>query len=130
MDPSQALSAIVTTCATRRVIVAVRHAPMRELITAVLARDGSCCEAGHDESPASTPGYPPLLIADATDFPTCCDRFSVDRAHVIVVTPEPGSSYGDIALQQGAGAYIARDDLDELLLPILHEIESRARRRR
>jgi DNA-binding NarL/FixJ family response regulator len=60
---------------------------------------------------------PDLLVIDAADFPACCfSAFAhIPRQRIIVIGPEPDPSYRRAALDNGAGGWLARDEVAEHL---------------
>lgn len=106
--------------ATPRVLVAIIHPAMRRLILELLEREHGCWEAravDTDLAAAIRDQAPDLVIIDSSAFPECCcqnvDGFPRDR--VVVVGPEPDAAYMAAALRDGAGGWLARDDVAERL---------------
>ena len=108
-----------------RVVVAITHRVMRELIVELLRRDQDCwnvsavarvSEIGHDG------GSPPdLVIVDTADFGACCCELppSVALAQVVVIGPEPDPAYRHAALHRGAAAWLSRECAAEELCDAL-----------
>ena len=104
---------------TPRVLVAVTHPAMRQLILELLAREHGCWDARSldaDLPTAIRDLEPDLVIIDSAGFPDCCGRpDGYPRERVVVVGPEPDVAYMTAALGQGAGGWLARDDVAERL---------------
>ena len=99
-----------------RVLVAVAHPAMRRMILELLDREHRCWNAfvvEHDLCSAMHDLQPDLVIVDGAAFPDrCChqgDEYPCER--IVVVGPEPDAAYKAIALQNGAGGWVARDDV-------------------
>jgi len=112
-----------------RVLIAIRHAPMRRLTGRVLAQ--GCppwtIEELQDEEllvDAMRRVAPDVLVVDTGDFPACCHSalttFPPDR--VIVIGPEPEAAYRLAALSEGAGAWVARDRIAEDAAAVLRAL--------
>ena len=78
------------------------------LPTAVFSFEGDLPTAMHDLTPD-------LVIIDGAAFPQCCcgqsDDFPTGR--IVVIGPEPDPAYMTLALGDGAGGWVARDDVAE-----------------
>lgn len=100
-----------------RVLVAVRHPGMRSLIAELLRRDCTCWQI----SASTESGTPDVAIVDSVDFPACCRSTTqpIEPCKVVVVTPEPSTTYGIAALEHGAAGYVARDDVGAELIELV-----------
>jgi DNA-binding NarL/FixJ family response regulator len=105
-----------------RVLVAIRHPPMRRLTRELLARDHRCWRAsaigrGERLDRALAHWRPDLLVVDAADFPACCrpalNRFPAHR--VVVVGAQQDEWYRAAALRAGAGGWVSRERVAEEL---------------
>ncbi|MGD9795495.1 MAG: hypothetical protein AB7V43_18680 [Acidimicrobiia bacterium] len=105
-----------------RVLVVIEHPAMLRYTRELLERECACWVAtetssGQELVEALDRLDPDLLIVDAGAFPSCCpaalSRIALDR--VIVIGPEPDIAYRDAALTNGAGGWIARDEVGERL---------------
>lgn len=106
--------------ASPRVLIAVAHPAMRRMILELLEREHGCWQPfllEQDLPTAMRELTPDLLIVDGPAFPHCCcaraDEFP--RAHVVVVGREPDPAYMQAAMGDGAGGWVARDDVAERL---------------
>mgnify|MGYP003135159510 CR=1 FL=1 len=58
---------------------------------------------------------PDLVVVDDSDFPSCCqaalDRMPPER--VMVVGPEPDTAYRSLALANGAGGWVCREQVGD-----------------
>lgn len=105
-----------------RVLVVMQHPAMLRFTRELLERECGCWVAtevrtGPALSRALDRLTPDLLVIDAGDFPACCFAAlaHIPRDRVIVIGPEPDPAYRDVALLNGAGGWLARDDVaDEL----------------
>lgn len=93
---------------------------MRRLILDLLDREHGCwkaCLLAGELDDAVHDLEPELVIVDGADFPRCCrgqlDDYPCDR--IVVIGPEPDTAYQAAALRQGAGAWVARDDIADRL---------------
>ncbi len=103
-----------------RVLLVMRHPAMLRFTRELLEREFGCWVATE-----TCPGprvarlvrrrAPDLVVIDAVDFPACClDALAgVPFGHVIVIGPEPDSSYRAAALANGAGSWLPRDRVGE-----------------
>jgi len=120
----------MTRCAgPERVLIAIRHAPMRRLTGRVLEQDRPpwTIEELHDDEmlvDAIRRVAPDVLVVDTGDFPACCHSalttFPPDR--VIVIGPEPEAAYRLAALSEGAGAWVARDRIADDAAAVLRAL--------
>ena len=102
------------------VLVAVAHPMMRRLILDLLDREHGCWTASllsGELGDALRTGTPDLVVVDGADFPRCRrDQLSgYPCSRIIVVGPEPDAAYRAAALRDGAGAWVARDDVADRL---------------
>lgn len=93
---------------------------MRRLILDLLNREHGCwkaCLLTGELASAVHDLDPDLVIVDGADFPRCCrDQLAgYRRDRIVVVGPEPDVAYMAVALHQGAGAWVARDDVADRL---------------
>ena len=107
---------------TPRVLVAMTHPAMLRFTRQLLERECGCWVATevHRGAPlarALDDMAPDLLVIDAADFPACClpALGRIPRERVIVIGPEPDHAYRNAALANGAGAWLARDDIADRL---------------
>ena len=58
---------------------------------------------------------PDVIVVDACDFRAYCTEAFADfpRARMIVIGPEPDTSYGAVALENGAGAWLPRERVSD-----------------
>src|SRR6266508_437942 len=105
-----------------RVLVVMRHPAMLRFTRQLLERECSCWVATEVRSGPSLARAldeltPDLLVIDAAEFPTCClaalDHIPRDR--VIVIGPELDHAYRDVALANGAGGWLAREEVADKL---------------
>ena len=106
--------------ASPRVVIAVAHPAMRRMILELLEQEHGCwqpCLLDQDLPTAMRDLTPDLVIIDGAAFPQCCCDQSDDfpRERIIVVGPEPDPAYMTLALSDGAGGWVARDDVAERL---------------
>jgi hypothetical protein len=99
-----------------RVAVAVAHPAMRRMILELLEREHGCWNAlvGDDDLCSIMHELQPdLVIVDSAAFPDrSCHQLGVYPCErIVVVGPEPDVAYKAVALQQGAGGWVARDDV-------------------
>lgn len=104
------------------VLVALRHPVMRRWTEDLLATEHGCWELTEMDdnemlADAIVRIQPDLVVVDERDFPACCqaalDRMPPER--VVVIGPEPDTSYQTLALSNGAGGWVSRDHVaDEL----------------
>lgn len=103
-----------------RVLIAVAHPAMRRLILELLEREHGCWTACPLETELAAAVHnldPDLVVIDGANFPRCCrdDAVGFPCARIVVIGPEPDDAYMAAALHQGAGGWVARDDVaDEL----------------
>jgi DNA-binding NarL/FixJ family response regulator len=102
------------------VLIAVAHPAMRRLILDLLDREHGCwkaCLVAGDLAGAVDELDPDLVIVDGADFPRCCrdELAGYPRDRIVVVGPEPDAAYMAAALRQGAGTWLARDDIGDRL---------------
>lgn len=105
-----------------RVLVVMQHPAMLRFTRELLERQCGCWVATEVRTgPALAAALdrltPDLLVIDAADFPTCCFAAlaHIPRDRVIVIGPEPDVAYRDAALLNGAGGWLARDDVADHL---------------
>ncbi len=105
-----------------RVLVVIRHPAMRRFTRQLLERECGCwvaTEARDGSSLARTVAelQPDLLVIDAASFPACCLAAldQIPRQRVIVIGPEPDAGYRHVALANGAGGWLAREDVADRL---------------
>lgn len=105
-----------------RVLVVMQHPTMLRFTRELLERECGCWVAtevrtGPALSRALDQLTPDLLVIDAADFPSCCFAAlaHIPRDRVIVIGPEPDTSYRDVALLNGAGGWLSRDDVADKL---------------
>ena len=112
-----------------RVLIAIRHEPMRRLTGRVLEQGSPpwTVEELHDDEllvDAMRRVAPDVLVVDTGDFPSCCHHalaaFPPDR--VIVIGPEPEAAYRLAALSEGAGAWVARDRIADDAAAVLRAL--------
>lgn len=106
---------------TPMVLVALRHPAMRQLTLDLLDRDHGCWRtiAGDGAEPleAVEALHPDLVVLDAATFRSCecADGCQHPCGRMVVVGPEPDAAYRSAVLADGAGGWVARDDLAEQL---------------
>ena len=105
-----------------RVLVVMRHHAMLRYTRELLERECGCWVATEARSgPALARALdeltPDLLVIDAADFPACCAAAldHIPRDRVIVIGPEPDDAYRDVALVNGAGGWLAREQVADML---------------
>ena len=105
-----------------RVLVVMQHPSMLRFTRELLERECGCWVATEVRSgPALARTLdrltPDLLVIDTADFPASC--FSaiahIPRERIIVISPEPDPAYRRAALHNGAGGWLARDDVADHL---------------
>lgn len=108
--------------ATPAVLVALRHPVMRAWTDELLETEHGCWEVEQIQGDellvdALVRTRPDVVVVDEVDFPSCCqaalDRLPRDR--VIVIGPEPDTAYRSLALTNGAGGWVCRDEVAEEL---------------
>ena len=104
--------------ASPRVLIAVAHPAMRRMILELLEREHGCwqpCLLDEDLQTAMHDHTPDLVIIDGTAFPRCCCDQPGDfpRERIVVVGREPDPAYMQAAMGDGAGGWVARDDVAE-----------------
>jgi hypothetical protein len=99
-----------------RVLIAITHPAMRRLILELLEREHGCWQACLLDGALDKAMHDletDLVIVDGAAFPHCCygrpDGYPRDR--IVVVGPEPDTAYMTAALRNGAGGWVARDDI-------------------
>ena len=102
------------------VLIAVAHSAMRRLILELLDRERGCWKASllvGEFAGAVRDIDPDLVIVDGADFPRSCGdtRAGCSSSRVVVIGQEPDIAYRVAALRQGAGGWVARDDVADLL---------------
>jgi DNA-binding NarL/FixJ family response regulator len=125
LEPPEA-SASIESCPVcdgePRVLVVMRHPTMLRFTRQLLERECGCWVAtavrsGPSLARALDELTPDLLVIDAADFPACClaalDHIPRDR--VIVIGPELDPGYRDVALANGAGGWLAREEVADKL---------------
>ncbi len=137
-DPVAPAACDCPVCAgTPRVLVAIRHAAMREYTRELLRRELNCwvateMEQGEMLRDAIRRHHPDVIVVDSGDFPDCCrtalERFPRDR--VIVIGPEPDPRYRTVALANGAGSWLPRDRVGDDLIGELRAVLGCAHRSR
>jgi hypothetical protein len=101
-------------------LVAVAHPAMRRLIVELLEREHGCWEPyvlEHDLASDIRMLQPDLVVVDSANFPgRCCAEHSVYPCRrMVIVGREPDAAYRAVAESQGAGGWVAREDVaDEL----------------
>ena len=105
-----------------RVLVVMRHPAMLRFTRQLLERECGCwvaTDAGSGPSLARALDEvtPDLLVIDAADFPTCCLAAldHIPRERVIVIGPELDNAYRDVAIANGAGGWLAREEVADNL---------------
>lgn len=105
-----------------RVLVVMRHPAMLRFTRELLERECGCWVATEVRSGPSLARAldeltPDLLVIDAADFPACCLAAldHIPRERIIVIGPEPDNAYRDVALANGAGGWLARDEVADKL---------------
>jgi len=93
---------------------------MKRMIVELLQREHGCWHArplDRDLPAALRDLAPDLVIIDSAAFPhSCCDQpTAYRRDRVVVIGPEPDGAYMAAALRDGAGGWVARDDVAEKL---------------
>ncbi len=103
-----------------RVLIAITHPAMRRLILELLEREHGCWQPyllDRVLEAAMRDLEPDLVIIDGAAFPHCCggqpDGYPRDR--IVVVGPEPDAAYMSAALRDGAGGWVARDNIADRL---------------
>lgn len=107
-------------CASRPcVLIAVSHPAMRRLILELLDREHGCWSSfllAGELRKAVANLSPALVLLDGADFPRLAEKLACfPRNRIVVVGPEPYAAYRAAALRQGAGAWVARDEVGERL---------------
>ncbi len=106
--------------ATPVVLVALRHPVMRRWTEELLATEHGCWEVARMDGgellvDAIARIRPDLVVVDDGDFPSCCqaalDRMPPER--VMVVGPEPDTAYRSLALANGAGGWVCREQVGD-----------------
>jgi DNA-binding NarL/FixJ family response regulator len=106
--------------ATPVVLVALRHPVMRRWTEELLAAEHGCWQVARMDGgellvDAIARIRPDLVVVDDSDFPSCCqaalDRMPPER--VMVVGPEPDASYRSLALANGAGGWVCREQVGD-----------------
>lgn len=103
-----------------RILVAIRHRPMRRLTRQLLQHDVPDClveelRTGELLVDAVARVEPAVLVVDTEDFPACCQATlaSFPPRRVIVIGPEPEAAYRTNALGAGAGAWVPRERISQ-----------------
>ena len=91
---------------------------MRQLILDLLDREHGCWKArllAGELAHAASDLHPDLVIVDGADFPRCCreELAGYPFGRIVVIGREPDRAYKAAALQHGAGAWVARDDIGD-----------------
>lgn len=106
--------------ATPVVLVALRHPVMRRWTEELLAAEHGCWDVARMDGgellvDAIARIRPDLVVVDDGDFPSCCqaalDRMPPER--VMVVGPEPDTAYRSLALANGAGGWVCREQVGD-----------------
>lgn len=106
--------------ATPVVLVALRHPVMRRWTEELLASEHGCWNVAQTDgvellADAIARIRPDLVVVDDSDFPSCCqaalDRMPPER--VMVVGPEPDTAYRALALANGAGGWVCREQVGD-----------------
>jgi DNA-binding NarL/FixJ family response regulator len=112
-----------------RVLVVMRHPAMLRFTRQLLERECGCWVATEVHSGSSLTDAldelrPDLLVIDAADYPTCCATAlgHISRGRVVVIGPEPDHAYRDLALANGASAWLARDDVADKLGTVMRRV--------
>ena len=106
---------------TPRVLVALSHPLMRQFTLELLDRDHGCWSAvaldGAEPLEAMRALRPDLVVLDAATFRACncADGCEYPCDRMVVVGPEPDTAYRSAVLGDGAGGWVARDDVAEQL---------------
>ena len=105
-----------------RVLVVMRHPAMLRFTRQLLERECGCWVAtdacsGPSLARALDEVTPDLLVIDAANFPTCCLAAldHIPRERIIVIGPELDHAYRDVALANGAGGWLAREEVADKL---------------
>lgn len=104
-----------------RVLVALSHPMMRRFTLELLDRDHACwsAEALDDEDVlrAARDRRPDLVILDAATFGAChcAESCGFPCGRMVVVGPERDLDFQAAVLADGAGGWVARDDVAEQL---------------
>ncbi len=103
-------------------LVVMRHRAMLRFTRQLLERECGCWVATEVRSGPSLVRAldeltPDLLVIDAADFPSCCLAAldHIPRERVIVIGPELDEAYRAVALANGAGGWLAREELADKL---------------
>lgn len=106
---------------TPRVLVVMKHPAMLRYTREILERECGCWVATEVRTGPALAAVldrltPDLLVIDAADFPACCFAAlaHIPRDRIIVIGPEPDPAYRQVALSNGAGGWLSRDDVGEL----------------
>lgn len=102
------------------VLVALHHPVMRRWTEELLATEHGCWEvAPMDDGELLVDAIarirPDLVVVDNSDFPSCC-REALDRMppeRVMVVGPEPDNAYRSLAMVNGAGGWVCREQVGD-----------------
>lgn len=106
---------------TPRVLVALSHPLMRQFTLELLERDHGCWSAialdGAQPLEAMRRLRPDLVVLDAATFRAgqCAHGCGYPCGRMVVVGPEPDLAYRSAVLGDGAGGWVARDDVAEQL---------------
>lgn len=105
-----------------RVLVVMAHPAMLRFTRQLLERERGCWVATEVRSGPSLARAldeltPDLLVIDAADFPSCCLAAldHIPRERVIVIGPELDEAYRAVALANGAGGWLAREEVADKL---------------
>jgi DNA-binding NarL/FixJ family response regulator len=105
-----------------RVLVVMRHPAMLRFTRQLLERECGCWVATEVRSGPSLARAldeltPDLLVIDAADFPACCLAAldHIPRGRVIVIGPELDEAYRAVAVANGAGGWLAREEVADKL---------------
>jgi DNA-binding NarL/FixJ family response regulator len=112
-----------------RVLVVMRHPAMLRFTRQLLERECECWVATEVRSGPSLARAldeltPDLLVIDAADFPSCCLAAldHIPRERVIVIGPELDKAYRAVALANGAGGWLAREEVADKLSGEMHRV--------
>ena len=114
-----------------RFVVAVRHPTMRRYLCDLIEQHCRCWLATTSPEPVALRAamaelQPDALIVEAATLSGATRALAGTTTHVVVIGPTPDDAYRDAALDAGADAWIARDDVATALLPALEHIRCSA----
>ena len=100
---------------------------MRQFTLELLEREHGCWRPiafdGGDPLEAASSIHADIVVLDAATFRLCrCGAGCGYPCHrTVVVGPEPGTAYRSAAMDEGAGGWVARDDIGEQLSAAMRE---------